>query len=307
MFTFINMEPAIGKIYKITCTVTNLSYIGKTIQSLQKRFNQHFSKKSTCRILKDVINEHGRDNFYIETIWEGGVGLLGKMEKKMIKEFNTLYPNGYNLREGGGRDEKACNNSRQMMISKQREISLRKNGLLGSIKENKSKLDGRTTSWALVICREGKEYRVAKCSNRDEILKVQEEYTKDPDGYTIPPSVRLGNGYAKGVYYSPTKQKWMVNFTKYLGTYDTEEEANDVLNKFKEDPDSFTFVKLEREHVGVTYNKNEDKWSSTIFVNKKKVFLGYYITKEEAICARKSFIEDPESFVRPNQRKKIKL
>ena len=297
-----------GKIYKITCTVTNLCYIGKTIQSLQKMFQQHFSKKSTCRVLVDAIHEHGRDNFDIETIWEGGVGLLGQMEKKMIKQYGTIYPNGYNLREGGGRDEKACNNSKKVMISKQREISLRKRGKLGMINETISIVDGRTTSWSFKANRDGKSYTIANCSTQEDTLKIQEDFTKDPDGYKIPVSTRMGNGKARGVYYNSKRQKWLVNFNnKYLGLYVTEEEANDVLNKYKEDPDSFTFYTKDKENVGITYIKNVNKWSARMSRNGKFIYLGNYTTKEDAIDARNKFIEDPESFVRPNQRKKIKL
>lgn len=298
----------IGKIYKITCTVTNLSYVGKTIQCVKKRFQQHFSKSSYCRLLVDAINEHGRENFDIETIWEGDSDLLGKMEKKMIEEYNTMAPNGYNLREGGGRSEKVSDESRKLMISKQREISLAKNGKLGSINEIISKVDGRTTSWSFMAHRNGKIYTLANCSTLEETLKVQEEFTKDPDGYVIREPVQMPNGKPRGVYYSPQRRKWRVfNNNKYLGQYTTEEEANEVLKKYKEDPDSFTFMKQERKHIGVTFKNSIGKWRSTISRNGKLIYLGCYSNKEEAISARKSFIEDPESFVRPNQRKKIKL
>ena len=50
------------------------------------------------------------------------------------------------------------------------------------------------------------------------------------------------------------------------------------------------------------------KIQKTSFWNGKKlIFLGQYTTKQEAIDARKWFIEDPENFTRPNQRKKIIL
>lgn len=296
---------SVGKIYKITCTVTNQCYIGKTIQCVKKRFQQHVNKSSYCRLLSDAIHEHGKDKFVIETIWEGEYSLLGKMEKKMIEEYRTLSPNGYNLREGGGRSEKVSDESRKLMIAKQREISLEKNGKLGTIVKNKSKVDGRITSWSFMICRDGKGYRVANCPTKEDALRVQEEFTKDPDGYIIPKSTQTAKGKARGVYYSPQKRKWIVNFNKYLGTYKTEEEATEVLNKYKENPEEYTISK--REDVGVRYKKSIEKWSSTISRKGKLIFLGHYDMKEEAILARKSFIEDPESFVRPNQRKKIHL
>jgi hypothetical protein len=57
-----------------------------------------------------------------------------------LRALNTMAPNGYNLRAGGVViSEKLVKYSRQLMIEKQREISLRRGGLLGTIKENKSK------------------------------------------------------------------------------------------------------------------------------------------------------------------------
>ena len=63
----------IGKIYIITCKITNLCYIGQTTQNLKKRFGQHMDKSSYCRLLTVAVSEYGRSNFDIKTIWEGDV------------------------------------------------------------------------------------------------------------------------------------------------------------------------------------------------------------------------------------------
>ena len=224
----------VGRIYKITCNVTNLCYIGKTIQNLTIRFRQHFDKKSYCRLLKDAINEYSKDNFSIETLWEGDFNLLGEMERKMIKHHNTMTPNGYNLREGGGRSERVSTGSRKLMISKQREISLRKNGKLGSIIKNISKVDGRITSWTVKCFRNGKPYKLGKFNTKEEALTLQEEYTQDPENYPIPPSTHKGRGNAKCIYYSNKRNKWSVIVGKtFLGRFDTQEHAQYELDKFK--------------------------------------------------------------------------
>ena len=44
-----------GKIYKLVCDETNLTYIGSTTQSLSKRFNEHKSDKKKNR-LKTISN-----------------------------------------------------------------------------------------------------------------------------------------------------------------------------------------------------------------------------------------------------------
>lgn len=297
-----------GVIYKITCEPSGLSYIGRTIQSLSVRISQHKGKDSYCRLLSDAVHEYGwDDNFSVRVLWEShDYEKLGEMEKFFIKEHNTLTPNGYNLREGGGRSEKVCEESRQLFIAKQREISLRRNGLLGSVKANKSKVTGEITSWSLKGHKDGKSYTIKNCKTREEIIEIQKEFTKNPDGQLFEHK-QMTNGKAVAVYYESDTKKWKVQLGKiYLGRYKTKEEAIDVLSKYKESPETYSSKKKERD-TGVTFNKTYGKWMAAFLKNGKNLYLGRYSTKDDAISARKRFIEDPEAFVRPNQRKKIKL
>ena len=39
--------------------------------------------------------------------------------------------------------------------------------------------------------------------------------------------------------------------------------------------------------VGVRFNKNVNKWTARLYINKKRMFLGYFVSKEDAIKARK--------------------
>lgn len=56
-------------IYKITNTITNKFYIGKTIHTIEKRFLQHCSNNGkSCSDLKIDIHKYGKDNFKIEII-----------------------------------------------------------------------------------------------------------------------------------------------------------------------------------------------------------------------------------------------
>ena len=116
------------------------------------------------------------------------------------------------------------------MIEKQREISLRRGGLLGTIKEIKSKVDGRTTSWSVIGYRDGKGYKLANCKTKEEALEVQREFTNNPDTYEIPDSTRVANGKALGVYFQKDRNKWITNINNtYLGRYDTEQAARIAL------------------------------------------------------------------------------
>jgi hypothetical protein len=113
-----------------------------------------------------------------------------------------------------------------------------------------------------------------------------------------------------GVYYQKDKKSWTTNLNNtYLGGYSTKEEAEDAVKRYKEDPDNFVRPNARdpNRDIGITLNKSENKWRASLWNGKKLIFLGKYTTKQEAIDARKRFIEDPENFTRPNQRKKIIL
>ena len=298
-----------GVIYKITCKPTGMAYVGQTVQGLNKRVKQHRGQRSYCRCLSEAIKEHNWSNFEVETLWEGNSNLLSDMENKFIAEHNTMAPNGYNLREGGGKSEKVSEDSRQLMIEKQREISLRRGGLLGTIREIKSKVDGRTTSWSVRGRRDNKDYTIANCKTKEEALEVQREFTNNPDTYEIPPRKRSPNGMNLSVSYQKERNKWSAKLNNtFLGRYDTEEEAHDAVKRYKEDPDNFTRPNKRdpnRDDLGVTFKTNDKKWQAAFWDGKNNRFLGLYTTKQEAIDARKRFIEDPENFTRPNQRKHI--
>lgn len=89
-------------IYKITNKITSRCYIGLTIRQLKQRFAGHVSGDSYCRYLRDSIKRHGKENFTIEEIYTCfDYEHANEMEDYFIKYYNTLAPNGYNLREGG--------------------------------------------------------------------------------------------------------------------------------------------------------------------------------------------------------------
>lgn len=296
-----------------------MSYIGKTIQKLKTRIRQHRyvpndPNRYRCRCLLDAIQKYNWENFEVSTLWEGDNSLLGDMEKKFIKELNTMEPNGYNIREGGGKSEKVSDMSRQIMVDKQREISMRRNGLLGYITPNYSKVDkDKITSYSLRVCINTKTQTIGSYKTYEQALEVQKKFTEDPDNYEIPQSKRVGNGQSTNVYFCSSdkrKKRWIVQFrvngkNLSLGRYETNEEALEVANKYKENPNQIDKFKKDRKDVGVTFKTNENVWQSAFWNGKKNIFLGRYNTKEEAIDARKRYIDDPYNFVKPNQRKPI--
>lgn len=92
-----------GYIYKITNKQDNKLYIGQTTQDLEERWRHHKYKNSNCRYLKSAINKYGIENFEFKLICICFDNDLDKNEIYYMKKYNTLAPNGYNLREGGNR------------------------------------------------------------------------------------------------------------------------------------------------------------------------------------------------------------
>lgn len=106
-----------GEIYKITNTVTNKCYIGQTRTHRLNhgkyrpfgylgRFKDHINeansnKKNHCRYLNSSLLKYGIDNFKCEKLLICSLDELDAYETYYIQEFNTKFPNGYNLTNGG--------------------------------------------------------------------------------------------------------------------------------------------------------------------------------------------------------------
>ena len=93
-----------GKIYKIYNDINDKLYIGKTVSSIEKRFQEHCddSKKERCekRPLYNAMNKYGIEHFFIELIEECDLKELSEKEIYWIGYYNS-YKNGYNATLGG--------------------------------------------------------------------------------------------------------------------------------------------------------------------------------------------------------------
>jgi len=108
----------IGHIYLITHTNNDKYYVGQTLShrknkgkyrpfGYEGRFKDHISeaicntKKKQCTYLNNAIRKYGKEAFNVKLITTCPIEELDTMEEKCIKEYNCLYPNGYNLTVGG--------------------------------------------------------------------------------------------------------------------------------------------------------------------------------------------------------------
>lgn len=89
-------------IYKITNDINGKIYVGKTYQSIDKRFKEHIkdSKRQRCknRPLYRAINKYGVEHFHIDKIEE--TNFPEEREQYWIQYFNS-YHKGYNATLGG--------------------------------------------------------------------------------------------------------------------------------------------------------------------------------------------------------------
>ena len=91
-------------VYKITNLINGKLYIGQTIQKVSYRWYDHkcIKKSKNINVLRSAIKKYGVDNFKVEVIEENLTSSeANKLEIKLIKQLNTLAPNGYNLASGG--------------------------------------------------------------------------------------------------------------------------------------------------------------------------------------------------------------
>ena len=91
----------IKAIYKITNLINNKIYIGQTVHP-NKRWKEHQQRAKTHYDdypIHLAINKYGAKNFSFEILeW---TEQYDDEEARLIKEYNSISPNGYNLIEGG--------------------------------------------------------------------------------------------------------------------------------------------------------------------------------------------------------------
>jgi group I intron endonuclease len=96
---------SIYTIYKATNRITGKSYIGYSSDwKSRKRLHKYHAKQDDRNYLfYNSIRKHGFESFIWEIIYQSKDKLhtLGKMESYFIVEYNTLSPNGYNMKTGG--------------------------------------------------------------------------------------------------------------------------------------------------------------------------------------------------------------
>lgn len=94
-----------GFIYKAT-SPSGKSYIGQTISKIEHRWREHIydaetEYKNRCKVLNNAIRKYGPYEFQLTCLEECARELLDEKEAYYIKLYDTMQPNGYNIKQGG--------------------------------------------------------------------------------------------------------------------------------------------------------------------------------------------------------------
>lgn len=113
-----------GYVYLITNKVNGKRYVGQSQQlDIEQRWKSHrkVNNPNVGSYLKAAYKKYGIDNFKFQIICICFDEDCDKYEDEYIKKFNTLCPNGYNLKTGGN-SVKYTEESKQLMSIRQKEI-----------------------------------------------------------------------------------------------------------------------------------------------------------------------------------------
>lgn len=111
-------------IYKITNKQDGKIYIGQTVATLTKRWGEH-KRCTDSAYIHNALRAYGIEAFTCEQIDTATtVEELNIKEQTYIKAFNSLAPNGYNLKPGGDNHQHHPETRARMSISAKVRVEL---------------------------------------------------------------------------------------------------------------------------------------------------------------------------------------
>ena len=262
----------VGLIYKIT-SPSGKMYIGQTIGKLNRRLSRH-ATESGCVAMKRAMDKYGRENMKYDVI-EENVPLehLNDCEMYWVDELNTLSPNGYNLKTGGGRPV-FSEETKERMREVHHTRKIERDGYSGNVhRVNKNGFIPR-------IIINGKEERLSHHSFKtpEEAVNILIQYTKDPDNF-IKPGTPIRKQKSGTVYFQKTKNRWIakaVNGDHHIGLFNTKEEAEQALDKYHET--GIISKTMRPQGSGTIQQLSNGKWGAKLCA----VQIGTFDTEEEA-------------------------
>lgn len=268
-------------LYKIANTVNEKVYIGITSR-IKSRWKEHFAKNSKCSKLRNAINKHGRDSFYMEVLCCGLEDYIIDLESKAIDLYDSIK-NGYNLMNGHP-NKNGTQHAKESLL----KIS---NSLKEYYSENESKnkgairMDLRDLNSYYVTGFWFPDKRAAmKTLNMNEksFYKWRNENTLGDVCHPQSKSISHSPVYVSGFWFdslidaSVVLSITMERLQLFLRKGDVEAELKSVGSKPRKKPVASAF--------GVNQREN-GKFRTVLTYNKKKVLDKTFETEQEATTA----------------------
>lgn len=174
------MHLKLGTVYRITCDVSDVTYVGSTLRSIDKRLLEHISDsrawaagsaKRSCSIFPHIV-EHGAEHFKIEMIQQYRV-----VDARHLRVYETLWIK---------QTPSACNYNEPFQIRRlwmRRNYQIHREQMLKRQREhyqaNRTQINERQRARYQAnrkqVLRQQRKYRQA---NRDQINARQREYRR---------------------------------------------------------------------------------------------------------------------------------
>lgn len=147
-----------GVVYRIVCLVNGKKYHGQTINQ-QERWPHHLRADSHCWALRNAVKKYGREKFVFGIVdYASSKGELDELEKTWVA--TSMYPVGYNLKEGGANGRPSEETRRKLSEANTRTQN---------IPEVKAKNSaGVKASWSIPGARERRAASMKIAANRPE-------------------------------------------------------------------------------------------------------------------------------------------
>ena len=111
-------------IYAVKNNINGMMYIGQS-KNIKQRWYRHRGSHTEKTILSREMDKYGKDNFSFIVLQECEIDELDDLERYYISKYNTIYPNGYNIEDGGKHGASFGELSQNAILSEEEVYNIR--------------------------------------------------------------------------------------------------------------------------------------------------------------------------------------